>query len=137
MSAVANAIPAFETAAIASRSKATADSASAVAGGASAVANIPYAGPALAVAAALSIAAAIAAAPQFATGGVVPGVSFSGDNVLARVNSQEMILTREQQNILSDRLTSANGASQVRFVIEGNNLVGILNNWNRFNARRS
>ena len=137
VSAVANAIPAFEAAAIASRSKATADSASAVAGGASAVANIPYAGPALAVAAALSIAAAIAAAPQFATGGVVPGVSFSGDNVLARVNSQEMILTREQQNILSDRLTSANGASQVRFVIEGNNLVGILNNWNRFNARRS
>lgn len=137
VSAVANAIPAFEAAAIASRSKATADSASAVAGGASAVANIPYAGPALAVAAALSIAAAIAAAPQFATGGVVPGVSFTGDNVLARVNSQEMILTREQQNILSDRLTSANGASQVRFVIEGNNLVGILNNWNRFNARRS
>lgn len=137
VSAVANAIPAFEAAAIASRSKATADSASAVAGGASAVANIPYAGPALAVAAALSIAAAIAAAPQFATGGVVPGVSFSGDNVLARVNSQEMILTREQQNILSDRLTSANGASQVRFVIEGNNLVGILNNWNRFNSRRS
>lgn len=137
VSAVANAIPAFEAAAMASRSKATADSASAVAGGASAVANIPYAGPALAVAAALSIAAAIAAAPQFATGGVVPGVSFSGDNVLARVNSQEMILTREQQNILSDRLTSANGASQVRFVIEGNNLVGILNNWNRFNARRS
>ena len=137
VSAVANAIPAFEAAAMASRSKATADSASAVAGGASAVANIPYAGPALAVAAALSIAAAIAAAPQFATGGVVPGVSFTGDNVLARVNSQEMILTREQQNILSDRLTSANSASQVRFVIEGNNLVGILNNWNRFNSRRS
>ena len=137
VSAVANAIPAFEAAAIASRSKATADSASAVAGGASAVANIPYAGPALAVAAALSIAAAIAAAPQFATGGVVGGASFTGDNVLARVNSQEMILTREQQNILSDRLTSANGASQVRFVIEGNNLVGILNNWNRFNSRRS
>ena len=130
VSAVANAIPAFEAAAMASRSKATADSASAVA-------NIPYAGPALAVAAALSIAAAIAAAPQFATGGVVPGVSFTGDNVLARVNSQEMILTREQQNILSDRLTSANSASQVRFVIEGNNLVGILNNWNRFNSRRS
>jgi len=137
VSAVANAVPAFQAAAVASRSKATADSASAVAGGASAVANIPYAGPALAVAAALSIAAAIAAAPQFAKGGVVSGQSFTGDNVLARVNSQEMILTREQQNILSDRLTSANGASQVRFVIEGNNLVGILNNWNRFNSRRS
>lgn len=137
VSAVANAIPAFEAAAMASRSKATADSASAVAGGASAVANIPYAGPALAVAAALSIAAAIAAAPQFATGGVVGGTSFTGDNVLARVNSQEMILTREQQNILSDRLTSAGDASQVRFVIEGNNLVGVINNWNRYNARRS
>ena len=137
MRAVAQAIPAFEAASMSARQKATSDSASAVAGGAAAVADIPYAGPAMAIAAALSIAAAIAAAPKFATGGVVPGVSFSGDNVLARVNSQEMILTREQQNILSSRLSSSDQVSQVQFVIEGNNLIGVLNNYNRYSSRRS
>lgn len=38
--------------------------------------------------------AAFAAIPKFATGGIVPGSSWTGDNVLARVNSGEEILTR-------------------------------------------
>lgn len=53
-----------------------------------------------------SIVAALAKAPKFATGGVVGGNSFFGDNVIARVNSGEEILTRNdprhrynQQNI--------------------------------------
>ena len=33
--------------------------------------------------------------PAFADGGIVPGSSFSGDNVLARVNSGEEVLTRD------------------------------------------
>ena len=33
----------------------------------------------------------------FADGGIVPGNSFVGDNVLARVNSGEMVLNQEQQ----------------------------------------
>jgi hypothetical protein len=41
-------------------------------------------------------------APKFAQGGVVPGSSFSGDNVIARVNSGEMILNdRQQANLLN------------------------------------
>ena len=49
---------------------------------------------------AVQIAAITAAKPQkpsFSEGGVVPGSSYSGDNVEARVNSGEMVLTRQQQ----------------------------------------
>lgn len=35
--------------------------------------------------------------PSFADGGIVPGTSYSGDNVQANVNSREMVLTQEQQ----------------------------------------
>lgn len=38
--------------------------------------------------------AAFAAIPKFATGGMVPGASFSGDKVLARLNSGEEVLTQ-------------------------------------------
>ena len=36
-------------------------------------------------------------APNFATGGIVPGTSYSGDRVQANVNSGEMILNAQQQ----------------------------------------
>lgn len=36
----------------------------------------------------------------FAKGGIVPGADYSGDNVLARVNSGEMVITRSQQAAL-------------------------------------
>ena len=45
-------------------------------------------------------------APSFAEGGIVPGTSWSGDNVQANVNSGEMILTRAQQADLWKRLNS-------------------------------
>ena len=40
--------------------------------------------------------ASIANVPKFATGGIVSGTSFVGDNVIARVNSGEMILNTRQ-----------------------------------------
>jgi hypothetical protein len=46
--------------------------------------------------------------PSFATGGIVPGTSFTGDNVSANVNSGEMILTQEQQGILFDIANNGN-----------------------------
>lgn len=36
-------------------------------------------------------------APAFKDGGIVPGASFNGDRVMARVNSGEMILNKQQQ----------------------------------------
>ena len=41
---------------------------------------------------------------KFADGGIVGGNSFQGDNVLARVNSGEMILNREQQATLFNKV---------------------------------
>lgn len=78
------------------------------------VAGAPYASipvgiafAAAATAAGLANVASIASTPlNFAAGGIVPGASFSGDNVRANVNSGEMILNSRQQANLFDQ---ANG----------------------------
>ena len=49
-------------------------------------------------------AASVPSAPTFAHGGIVEGTSYTGDKVTARVNSGEMILTREQQSRLYDMI---------------------------------
>lgn len=41
--------------------------------------------------------ATVPSAPTFERGGIVPGTSYTGDKVTARVNSREMILTQRQQ----------------------------------------
>ena len=51
----------------------------------------------------------ISTIPRFETGGIVGGSSFYGDNVLARVNSGEMILNKGQQSNLFSMLN--NGSS--------------------------
>ena len=48
----------------------------------------------------VALGAAIGSLPKFESGGIVKGSSFTGDNVLARVNSGEMILNNSQQNRL-------------------------------------
>lgn len=55
--------------------------------------------------------------PAFATGGIVPGSSLSGDNVLARVNSGEMILNREQQTNLLKLIEGGAGSSQPQEIV--------------------
>lgn len=54
------------------------------------------------------VVAGTAIAGAFENGGIVPGNSYSGDNLLAAVNSDEMILNRAQQNQL---FKVANGQS--------------------------
>ena len=44
---------------------------------------------------------------KFEQGGIVPGTSYSGDKLTARVNSREMILPMEQQKVLFDALSSS------------------------------
>jgi tape measure domain-containing protein len=59
--------------------------------------------------------------PQFADGGIVPGNSFSGDQVSARLNSGEMVLNRQQQANLFDIANNNAGAGGQ--VIQINNVI--------------
>lgn len=54
--------------------------------------------------------ATVPSAPTFERGGIVPGTSYTGDKVTARVNSREMILTQRQQANLFDLIQA--GAPQ-------------------------
>lgn len=86
-----------------------------------------------AVAAIASVVAAMANVPKFATGGVVPGNALSGDNVLIRANSGEVVLTKQQASNIGSLLGGRGG--EVTFKIKGDTLVGILNNHNKIASR--
>lgn len=121
----------------------------AAAEGASSVASVPYVGPILAIAAIATIMAAIigmlSTVQGYATGGVVGGNSYTGDKILARLNSGELILNAAQQDALYKELNTPyvidnqdfdnNIGGQVEFKIKGTELVGVLNNYNKKNSR--
>lgn len=46
--------------------------------------------------------------PRMATGGIVPGTSYSGDHNMIMANSGEMVITRSQQAALWDMIESGN-----------------------------
>ena len=57
---------------------------------------IPFVGPAIASGYVIAMKAILATVGKFAEGGVVPGSSYTGDKVLARLNSGERVLTAKQ-----------------------------------------
>lgn len=113
--------------------------------GAKSVADIPVVGWVLAgVALATLIAgviAAVSAIKGFAEGGIVGGNSYYGDKILARLNSGELIVNQRDQEKLWKQMNSSpviqntyqsegvNG--KVEFVVTGDNLVGVLENYNK------
>lgn len=151
--------------AVASHEQASADAFGAVAAATKSGAALPFpaniaaiaAGVAAVISALATGQAAASAAGAFATGGIVGGNSYSGDKLLARVNSGEMILNGMQQRRLFDlangaqfalphvnaplelpevripldRLAAAAGPAQqlseVEFKIKGEYLVGLCN----------
>lgn len=63
-------------------------------------------------------------AQKFAKGGIVEGEQYSGDNIPIKVNSGEMILTKQQQQNLFDLIASGyNGAA-----IKNNDFINELKN---------
>lgn len=72
-------------------------------------AKLPFPANLIAMGGALAAALALfASIPKFATGGIVGGASTTGDRVLARVNSGEMILNPAQQSRLFRAISSGN-----------------------------
>ena len=116
------------------------DTAAAVVGAIKSVVSIPYIGPLLAVGAVAGILGLIAAsAPKFASGGIITGGSNHGDRNIARVNSGEMIINKQQQRRLFDIANGAKtGSSQpikIELVARGKNLEGVMRNVTAANAR--
>lgn len=81
---------------------------------------------------------AFAAIPKFETGGIVGGNSYTGDKLLARINSGEMILNQRQQGNLANMLAPAgantNVVLQPSLKYEGEGFRVMLN---RLDKRRS
>lgn len=70
----------------------------------------------------------------YASGGIIQGNSYHGDQMYVRANAGEMILTQGQQSRLFRMLDGGvgpNAGGQVEFVINGSQLKGVLNNYNR------
>lgn len=132
------------TAAGAASAEATANTAAAVSGAAKSVSWLPIVGPILAVAAIAAIIGGIMAAAnkgKFASGGIVPGPSKIGDFNIARVNGGEMILNnRQQANLFKmldhNRIENTSASPQnVSFRIQGDTLVGVIDNYNKKRSR--
>lgn len=73
-----------------------------------------------------------ATAGSYADGGIIPGNNLSGDNLLASVNSQELVLNRAQTSNLANQLTEG-GINNLRLStdVSGTNLRIVLDNDNR------
>ena len=111
-------------------------------------ASIPFAGVGIAagfISSMLAIQAATKATTMsmmaFAEGGIVGGSSYSGDRILARVNSGEMILNDKQQRHLfelldSDAMPQKGGTNvTVSGVVRGTDLLLVQKNTNKVRSK--
>ena len=109
---------------------------------AAAYASIPFVGTALAGSQITAMLAMIKAAsiPLFATGGIVGGSSYYGDNVIAGVNSGEMILNRAQQSNLFKAINSGKiGGSNVNIgfdKVRGSDIYLSLKNYLKSSGKK-
>lgn len=109
--------------------------------------NVPWPLSLVALAANVAaVTAAFASIPKFETGGIVgitggiiPGASFSGDKILARVNSGELILNRAQQKNIASQLVAGGGTNRIDVNvvgrISGRDLELVMEKRNQYKAR--
>ncbi len=102
---------------------------------ASSVAGIPFAGPALAVAAVASIIAAMASIPKFADGGIAfgPTLGLFGEYAGAS-NNPEVVAPLDKLRTLLN-LSGESGGGVVKFKIDGRTLVGVLEKETNYRKR--
>lgn len=72
---------------------------------------------------------------NYAQGGVIPGNSYSGDNLLASVNSGEVILNAAQTNNLASALQGDTGPLMSPSHISGEQIYVVLNRYTRRTGR--
>ena len=103
--------------------------------------TIPFAGPAIATGYVTAMESLLAGLMAFANGGIVGGSSFFGDHMIARVNSGEMILNKNQQKNLFDAIdqNKLGGAGANNIVvtgkIRGKDLLLVQQHYNKLNAK--
>ena len=104
-------------------------------------ASIPFAGPGIAAGYVTAMNSLLASLMAFANGGIVGGSSFFGDHMIARVNSGEMILNKNQQKNLFDAIdqNKLGGAGANNIVvtgkIRGKDLLLVQQHYNKLNAK--
>lgn len=118
-------------------------------GGAQALADalkVPFPGNIGAIATVMGLIASVTstisslAGMKFAQGGIVGGGSYTGDKVMAAVNSGEMILNRTQQAHLFRMVNNQTKPNtwehqEVVFKIRGKQLIGVLSNQDKINNK--
>lgn len=139
VSAATNAMAATKSAAstqvaAANSLEATSNTAVAATGAASAMANIPWVGPALAIAAVGAVLASLMSLPKFANGGLVygPTLGLMGEYGGASSNPEVIAPLSRLRSILG---ADQGGRTQVEFHIKGRELVGIMNKQNNIYSR--
>ncbi|MCQ2978739.1 MAG: hypothetical protein MJ245_02975 [Clostridia bacterium] len=85
----------------------------------------------------LSAVAATKNAGKYANGGIVGGNSYSGDRLIAHVNSGEMILNKRQQGNLFNLIDGSSNKTnnQVEFKLRGQELIGLIKNSQTKNSK--
>lgn len=75
----------------------------------------------------------------YASGGIIGGTSYSGDKLLARVNSGEMVLNKRQQTNLFNAINSGNigggTVSTVQFKLRGADIYGSMKNYQAIKSK--
>lgn len=132
MSAVANAIPAIAALTTAKKAEANANLEAAATGAASSVASIPFVGWAMAVSAIAAIIAAATNIPKLKNGGIAFGNSIVnvGEYAGARSNPEIIAPLSKLKEYISPKESNAI-AGDVTFKIKGQELIGVLNNYNK------